>query len=52
MTKLDKQCQNYRHRPVRLVSFAFEIPNKLARAKEDGVFVYEYGVTKDTRSKR
>ena len=42
MAKLDKQCQNYRHRPVRLVSFAFEIPGKKPRRKQNGIYVYTY----------
>ncbi len=42
MAKLDKKCQDYPHRPVRLVSFAFEIPSRKPRRKQNGVFVYDY----------
>lgn len=42
MAKLDNKCQNYRHRPVRLISFAFEIPGKKPSRKRGGVFVYDY----------
>jgi SAM-dependent methyltransferase len=41
MPKLDKKIQNLRQ-PMRLASFAFEIPNKKPKAKKDGVFLYIY----------
>jgi SAM-dependent methyltransferase len=42
MPKLDKKVMQYPHKPVKLVSFAFEIPHKtLARTKQ-GVYLYIY----------
>ncbi len=42
MPKLNKKCIQYKHRPVKLVSFAFAIPGKQPSAKKAGVFLYEY----------
>lgn len=42
MFKLDKKITRYNHKPLRLVSFAFEIPNREADGKKSGVFLYEY----------
>jgi 16S rRNA A1518/A1519 N6-dimethyltransferase RsmA/KsgA/DIM1 with predicted DNA glycosylase/AP lyase activity len=42
MAKLDKKCIQYHNTPVKLVSFAFEIPGKEPVKKRDGVFMYEY----------
>lgn len=43
MAKLDKHIERWRgKRPVRVASFAFEIPGKKPAASRDGVFLYEY----------
>jgi SAM-dependent methyltransferase len=42
MKKLDAACRQYPHRPVRLVSFAFQIPGKKPSAGKQGVFLYRY----------
>lgn len=43
MGKLDAKIESWRgKRPIRLASFAFEIPNKPPAAKQNGVFLYEY----------
>lgn len=42
MTRLDKRCQEYAHKPVRLISFAFQVPNKKPRRHQNGVYVYDY----------
>ncbi|HSX23914.1 MAG TPA: class I SAM-dependent methyltransferase [Candidatus Saccharimonadales bacterium] len=42
MKKLDKKLVQYPHKPVRLVSFAFEIPGKKPTASQSGMFRYDY----------
>jgi 16S rRNA A1518/A1519 N6-dimethyltransferase RsmA/KsgA/DIM1 with predicted DNA glycosylase/AP lyase activity len=43
MKKLDtKIIRQYKGRRVKLVSFAFEIPNKKPAKKKSGMFLYEY----------
>lgn len=43
MKKLDnKITQEYTGKKVKLVSFAFEIPDKKARKQQDGVYLYMY----------
>jgi hypothetical protein len=42
MSKLDKKVMQSKHKPVKLVSFAFEIPGKQPAAQKDGVFLYVY----------
>lgn len=42
MTKLDKKCMQYKHKPVKLVSFAFTIPGKPIKTEVNGVFLYTY----------
>lgn len=42
MSKLDKKCIQYRHRPIKLVSFAFEVPNKKPVRQKAGVYLYSY----------
>lgn len=42
MKKLDKKCTDYPHKPLRLVSFAFQVPGKKSRRQRRGVFVYDY----------
>ena len=41
MKKLDTKIAHYPHKPVKLVSFAFQIPGKKATAKQ-GVYRYDY----------
>lgn len=38
--KLERECTE---RNVKVVSFAFQIPNKQTAARDKGVFLYEYG---------
>ncbi len=42
MSKLDKEIREYRHKPVKLASFAFKIPGKKPKSEKDGVYLYEY----------
>jgi SAM-dependent methyltransferase len=42
MKKLDKKVIQYNHKPVKLVSFAFEIPDRPKVAKKAGVYLYKY----------
>ena len=42
MQRLDKKIVQSNLQNVKLVSFAFEIPNKQAIKHENGVFLYEY----------
>lgn len=42
MTKLDKKCIQYSDKPVKLVSFAFEIPNRKIKKQQNGVYLYDY----------
>jgi SAM-dependent methyltransferase len=42
MEKLDKKIVQYKHKPVKLVSFAFEIPGRKPDRRKDGVFLYLY----------
>jgi SAM-dependent methyltransferase len=42
MKKLDTRIEQYPVRPVKLVSFAFQIPGKKPTAKKDGVYLYSY----------
>lgn len=42
MSKLDKKVIQYKHKPVKLVSFAFVIPNKRPTRERVGVYLYEY----------
>lgn len=42
MPKLDKKIMQYPHKPVKLVSYAFEIPGKKPAAKKSAVFLYRY----------
>ena len=42
MSKLDHHVTAWPHRPVKLASFAFKIPNKKPSAKRNGVFLYTY----------
>jgi len=42
MGKLDKKVTQYNHKPVKLVSFAFKLPNRGADVEKHGVYLYEY----------
>jgi hypothetical protein len=42
MPKLDKKVMQSKHKPVKLVSFAFEVPGKRPAAQKHGVFLYVY----------
>jgi SAM-dependent methyltransferase len=42
MEKLNKKVIRYDYKPVKLVSFAFEVPGKRPAAKENGVYLYTY----------
>jgi len=42
MARLDNKIETWSCRPVKLVSFAFSIPNKKPKSKNKGVFLYEY----------
>lgn len=42
MEKLDKKIGQYPHKPVRLVSFAFNIKGKQPIKIKDGIYVYDY----------
>jgi hypothetical protein len=42
MKKLDKKCMQYPHKPVKLLSFAFTIPDKNLAGKKGGIYYYRY----------
>ena len=42
MYKLNKKFIQYKHKPVKLVSFAFKIPEREPLAYKKGVYLYEY----------
>jgi len=42
MKKLDNKIIQYNHKPVKLVSYAFKVPNKKIIKQSAGVFLYEY----------
>jgi hypothetical protein len=42
MSRLDTKIVQYNHKPVKLVSFAFAIPDKKVTRQENGVFLYRY----------
>lgn len=42
MSKLHKKIMHYPHRPLRVASFAFAIPEKKALRQDRGIFLYEY----------
>lgn len=42
MRKLDKKIIQYSHKPLRLASFAFRIPNRSPKAENNGIYLYEY----------
>jgi SAM-dependent methyltransferase len=42
MSKLNKKVIQYPHKPVKLISFAFVIPNLKPSAEKTGVYLYKY----------
>jgi SAM-dependent methyltransferase len=42
MPRLDKEIMQYDSKPIKLVSFAFQIPGKSADTEQGGVFLYKY----------
>lgn len=42
MPKLDKKIMRYPHKPVKVASYAFQIPGKRPAAQKDAVYLYEY----------
>ena len=42
MSKLNKKVMQYSDKPVKLVSFAFKIPDCRPSAEKDGVYLYKY----------
>jgi len=39
---LHKKITQYQYRPIKVASFAFEIPNKKPSRVKNGVFLYNY----------
>ena len=50
MDKLDKKITQEISRPVKLVSFAFKIPDKEVAAQREGIFLYHYKLANDSRT--
>jgi len=42
MPQLDTKIEQYSHKPVKLVSFAFAVPARKPAASRKGVFLYKY----------
>lgn len=42
MRKLDKKVAQYPHKPIKVASFAFEIPDKQPSQTKNGIFLYIY----------
>ncbi|MEO7364291.1 MAG: methyltransferase domain-containing protein [Candidatus Saccharimonadales bacterium] len=42
MKKLDTKIVQYKHKPVKLISFAFTVPGRKPSAELDGVYGYQY----------
>lgn len=42
MEKLDKKCIQYVHKPVKVISFAFKIPNRKPDRQFNGLYLYKY----------
>jgi SAM-dependent methyltransferase len=42
MAKLDKKCVQYSHKPLKLVSFAFQIKERKPDKIDNGVYLYTY----------
>ena len=45
MTKLNNKIVRDFHKPVKVVSFAFKIPEKQPSAQKNGLFLYRYNLT-------
>lgn len=43
MEKLNKKVIQYEHKPVKLVSFAFTIPDRTPAKEKNNVYLYKYG---------
>lgn len=42
MAQLDKKIVQYKHKPVKLVSFAFSVPGREPILEKSGVYLYQY----------
>lgn len=42
MKKLDTKITQYSYKPVKLISFAFKIPDRQPIVQKDGLFLYQY----------
>ncbi|HEY1645208.1 MAG TPA: hypothetical protein VGF75_02370, partial [Candidatus Saccharimonadales bacterium] len=42
MEKLDNYLNDYQHKPIKLVSFAFKIPRRKILEEKDSVYLYLY----------
>jgi 16S rRNA A1518/A1519 N6-dimethyltransferase RsmA/KsgA/DIM1 with predicted DNA glycosylase/AP lyase activity len=42
MSKLDKKCVQYTYKPIKLISFAFAVPNRRPIKQSKGLLVYQY----------
>jgi SAM-dependent methyltransferase len=42
MDKLDKHIKMYPHKPVKLVSFAFKLPDKKISKQQENLYLYDY----------
>lgn len=42
MAQLDQAIEQYHSKPIKLVSFAFKIPDRPIEAEKQGVFLYKY----------
>lgn len=42
MDKLNKKIVQYNHKPVKLVSFAFEMPGRKPTRQDTAVYIYDY----------
>ena len=42
MKRLDTKVIQYKHKPVKLVSFAFAVPDRTPAAQKNNVYCYEY----------
>ena len=49
MDRLDRKIKASYKKPLKLVSFAFEIPHKKATKKQSGLFLYHYDSLKKSR---
>jgi len=42
MEKLNNKLEQYPYKPIKVASFAFQIPHKKAQKTKDGVYLYKY----------